>query len=237
MWVTKTIRMPASVSARMTWRAISEPSRSLVEANDSLHSSRPPAVIWPAMALILASSSSSFPFSIVASSSRLKCVKMPGADAGGERLRRHEHPGLHHQLGQAEAAQERRLSALVRAGDHDQLPAVRVQVVPDGPGVLEAQGQAGVIQAAGGQTGLLGAGRRRADRVREADRLALGGQPLPQVQAAEVEAQLGAEHLEEVRMWSADWASAFAVSLSPRLSRSDSVLHARSRPGPAMVKV
>ena len=32
---------------------------------------------WPAMALIRSSSSSSFPFSIVASSSRLKCVKIP----------------------------------------------------------------------------------------------------------------------------------------------------------------
>ena len=77
MWVTKMIRMPASVSARMICRAISEPSRSLVEANDSLHSSRPPAEIWPAIALIRSSSSSSFPFSIVASSSRLKCVKIP----------------------------------------------------------------------------------------------------------------------------------------------------------------
>ena len=61
----------------MIWRAISEPSRSFVEANDSLHSSRPPAGIWPAVVLIRSSSSSSFPFSIVASSSRLKCVKIP----------------------------------------------------------------------------------------------------------------------------------------------------------------
>ena len=39
------IRMPASVSARMICRAISEPSRCLVDANDSLHSSRQPGAI------------------------------------------------------------------------------------------------------------------------------------------------------------------------------------------------
>ena len=107
------------------------------DANDSLQSSRQPAVISQAMALIRSSSSSSFPFSIVASSSRLKCVKIPDADAGVERFRRREHPGLHHQLRQADAAQERRLPAVVRARDHDQLPAVRVHVVPDRPGIRQ----------------------------------------------------------------------------------------------------
>ena len=84
----------------------------------------------------------------------------PGADAGGERLRRHEHPGLHHQLRQSDAAQERRLAALVRAGDHDQLLAVRVHVVPDGPGVVQAAAP-GRRHTGRGRTGgmLLGAGR------------------------------------------------------------------------------
>ncbi len=120
----------------------------------------------------------------------------PRAGAGGERLRRHEHPRLRHQLGQAQAAQEGRLSSLVSAGDHDQPLAVRVQVVADGPG-LDAQRQADVIQTAGGQAGLIGAPRGRAGRDGKADRLALGGKPLPQVQAADVEPQLGAEHLEK----------------------------------------
>ena len=39
MWVTNSTLTRLSSSARTTWRAISEPSRSLVEANDSLHSS------------------------------------------------------------------------------------------------------------------------------------------------------------------------------------------------------
>ena len=55
----------------MTCRAISEPSRSLVEANDSLHSRIEWGAIWPAMWLMRLSSSSSLPLSIVASSSRL----------------------------------------------------------------------------------------------------------------------------------------------------------------------
>ena len=39
MWVTNSTLTPASSSAVTTCRAISDPSRSLVAANDSLHSS------------------------------------------------------------------------------------------------------------------------------------------------------------------------------------------------------
>jgi len=36
---------------------------------------------------------------------------------------------------------------VVRAGDHDHLLAVRVHVVPDGAGLVQAQRQGGVVQA------------------------------------------------------------------------------------------
>ena len=63
---------PALANGRKTCRAMSEPSRSFVEANGSLHSNKHPGDIWEMTELILASSSSNFPPVIERSSSRLK---------------------------------------------------------------------------------------------------------------------------------------------------------------------
>jgi len=56
--------MPISRRARTICRAITEPSRSFVEANDSLSRRMLVGRIWPMIALILLSSSSSFPLFI-----------------------------------------------------------------------------------------------------------------------------------------------------------------------------
>jgi hypothetical protein len=145
------------------------------------------------------------------------------ADAGRVRLGRHEQAALHHQLGQAQAAQKGGLAALVGPGDHDEPLAIGVDVVADGP-AREPQAQDRIVEAARGQGQLLlragvgdraggrfggrfggraggrfggGAGGRKGHRNRDAHRRPGRGQGLAQVQAADVEGQLGPEHGEE----------------------------------------
>ena len=71
-------------------------------------------------------------------------------DTGAQRPGRHEHAALQHQLRHPDAAQEGRLPALVRAGDHDQRSVIGVQLVAH-DACLCAQRQTDVIQPVGGQ--------------------------------------------------------------------------------------
>src|SRR3990172_7099179 len=66
------------------------------------------------------------------------------ADIGTERLGRHEHAALHHQLGKSDASQERRLAAPVGAGDHHEQFIIGGHVVADDP-LLHAQTQAEIV--------------------------------------------------------------------------------------------
>jgi hypothetical protein len=115
-------------------------------------------------------------------------VNRPSRTSAWNRLAGREHPALQHQLGQADTAQEGRLAALAGAGEQDQPLAVGLRVVADGPGV-QVQGQADVVEPLAPEPGLA-----RRHGLGEAGGLALAGQPLVQVQAADVEAQLGPEH-------------------------------------------
>jgi hypothetical protein len=98
----------------------------------------------------------------------------------------HEHAGLGHQLGEAESAQKGRLAALVGAGDDDQLLVVGINVVSDRR-YREVEGQRSVVEASGGCRAFVGR-----KRIGEAGRKTLGGELLVEVQAADVEAELGA---------------------------------------------
>lgn len=75
--VTITTPTPASISPPNTSPPIRAPSPSLVEANDSFISTRPPGRNDPMILLIRFSSSSNRPLTIFGSSSRTKWVKMP----------------------------------------------------------------------------------------------------------------------------------------------------------------
>ncbi len=189
MWVTKNTRICLSSIARTTCRAISEASRSLVDANDSLQSriafGGDPVgdVAHPAQLLVeLAALHRGVLLALVVR-------EHAGADAGAERLRTDEHAALHHQLSEAKAAQERRLPALVGAGDHHQRLAIGIDLVAN---------RAIVQDAASGRCrrGLPRSAQeaRRGTRLGEAGRLALALEPPVQVQAAEVERELEAEH-------------------------------------------
>ncbi len=113
------------------------------------------------------------------------------ADAGGAGFGRDEQAALHHQLGQADAAQEGGLAALVGAGDHDEALAVGVDVVADGP-ARQPEAERRVVEAARGPGQLL-----FGHRYRDAHRLTGRGQGLTQVQGPDIEGQLGPEHGEE----------------------------------------
>jgi hypothetical protein len=114
-----------------------------------------------------------------------------GAHAGAERLRADEHAALHHQVGEAEAAQQGRLSALVGTGDHHERLAVGIHLVTDDP-VFEVERQADVVDALRGERELA-----RWEHGGEAGRLAFLAEPLMQVEAAEIEGELEPEHAEE----------------------------------------
>ncbi|WGD45246.1 hypothetical protein [Streptomyces cathayae] len=91
-----------------------------------------------------------------------------------------------------DAAQERGFAARIGPGDHQQWHPVGVDVVADHP-LLAAQTQAGVVEAAAAQGGR-SSGQSCGEG--EAERLLLGRKPLMEVQAAHVEAELGAVPLE-----------------------------------------
>ena len=103
------------------------------------------------------------------------------SDVGSKRLGRHEHAALHHQVGEPEASQEGRLATPVGPGDDEEGLAVRVDVVADDPS-RNAQAQADVVQPPGEECW-----RSARLRLGPADRLALAGERLGQVEAADVE--------------------------------------------------
>jgi len=114
------------------------------------------------------------------------------AYVGGEGVGADEEAALHHRLGEAEAAQEGRLAALVGAGDDDQRVPGGVDRVADQLR-LGAQGEPDVIEAVGAQHRL-----SRATRGRDADRLPAAGELFVEVQRTDVEADLGQQRGEEV---------------------------------------
>ena len=113
------------------------------------------------------------------------------AHAGPERLRRHEHPALHHQLGQPDAAQEGRFPALVRARDDHEQPGVGVDVVADDL-ALPGERQARVVQSPAREPPLA-----EQHRHGKASPLALFRELIVQIGATDVERQLRAQHPEE----------------------------------------
>lgn len=112
------------------------------------------------------------------------------AQVRGEGRGRDEHTGLHHQPCRADAAQEGRLAAAVRAADHEECHPGRIHVVADH--AVRHQAQRGVAQVVAPQC------RCARHRYRIADRRARPAEPFSQIQAAEVEGQLGAQVPEEV---------------------------------------
>ncbi|MCY1208354.1 hypothetical protein D9M72_199760 [compost metagenome] len=115
----------------------------------------------------------------------------PLAQIGGKGRRAHEHAALHHQLGQADAAQERRLASLVGAGHDHQAAFPGIQRV--GHHFLpHLQRQAHVVQFIEAVLP-----RSRSGGLGKADRPAQRRQPVAQVDAAHVERQLGAQQGEE----------------------------------------
>ncbi|OPY93239.1 MAG: hypothetical protein A4E73_00320 [Syntrophaceae bacterium PtaU1.Bin231] len=121
----------------------------------------------------------------------LEVREQPATDARAEGSGRHEHTALHHQLSQADAAQENRLAALVGArDDHEGLP-VGIHVVAHDAS-FQGQRQAGIVESPAGMpplAGSLGNGKRQG--------LAQSGEPLLQVQAARVKSQFRAQPREE----------------------------------------
>lgn len=110
--------MPLSRSARTICLAISEPSLSLVDANDSFRRMKLFGVIWSTIELILLSSSSSFPLLMVLSSSRLKCVNKPSQtlalkDSAGTNI---PHAGI--VVGVEEALEDSLAAELVPQSQH-----------------------------------------------------------------------------------------------------------------------
>jgi hypothetical protein len=76
------------------------------------------------------------------------------ARVSAERFRADEHARLHHQLGEPDAAEERRLTAPVDAGDHEQRLPVGVYVVADDLSV-EMEGERDVVELSYQERGLV----------------------------------------------------------------------------------
>ena len=182
MCVTNNTLTPVSSSARHDLRGRSaSPRARWWMRRTRCTAGRSSGVRWSRSSLIRASSSSSLPLSIVCVLFALEVSEHAVAHV---RLRNdsapHEHPALRHQLRQADAAQERRLAALVGAGDHHQRLAVGVDVVADDP--LPWSG-AGTRRRGPGPT----ARARRGQPARETSSALHARRAAREVQAADVE--------------------------------------------------
>ena len=115
-----------------------------------------------------------------------------GTERGTEGVSADEHPALKHELREADAPKESRLSAAVSSGDDYQRLVVRVDVVSD-DGSPHRQSQADVakVPAAEGYVSL--------PSFRKGDRLADLVEPLFKVEAGQIEPELRPERLDEVQ--------------------------------------
>ncbi len=144
-------------------------------------------------------------------------------EVGAETARRRKHAALQHQLSDAHASQKRRLASLIGAGDHDQLFAVGRHIVAD-DFCLHAQREAHVVEILAGKTHLSARIRQR-----ETEMLFQRVQLLAQIDAADVEGELGPQHAEETQH--------VLGALSERIrSKSDAAVpEFRHRSGPRLV--
>ena len=109
--------------------AISEPSLSFVAANDSLNSTMEFAVILSTISLILLEFFIKFPAFHGSVFFPFVVGEKAVADIGAERLGRHKHAALHHQLGQTDASQKSRFASLVGACDYHEVFIVSIHIV------------------------------------------------------------------------------------------------------------
>ena len=196
------------------------PSRSLVDANDSLHSSMqcrsrgPRSRSYGRAPRRASRSPSSRP------PRACKWVNTPSQTFTRRRLRRDEHPALGHQLRQPDAAQERRLPALVGARDHHQRLAVGVDIVADD--ALPRSSARGTRRRAPGAES---ASSSRATGAGNAVGSPCSASRSREVQAGDVEAELGPQHRRRsCARGRPTAASALATRLTPLSSSVPSAL-------------
>src|SRR5271166_905861 len=136
-------------------------------------------------------------------------------DAEAELCRRREHAALRHQLREPEASQKRRLSPLIGARDNDQGLAVSCDIVAD-RALVCTQREANVVELAAREPEGL-----RFARVGKAERRLQFEKLFMEIETADVERQLGLQHLKEASICSALLARASAASPRPRSLSSD----------------